>query len=97
MALSSEKKNVEEQFEWQLMKNGETKVKKKKNLPEYLARVFIMSFKEACKDANLNWQLCWLLLTVNLLKLEDELRGKKQRAVWGFQNMQYILNFDGVF
>jgi len=62
------------------------KLKKKKNLPEYLARVFVMSFKEACKDANLN-----------LLKLEDELRGKKQRAVWGFQNMQYILNFDGVF
>lgn len=56
-----------------------------------------MSFKEARNDANLNWQLFWLLLTVNLLKLEDELRGKKQRAIWGFQNMQRILNFDGVF
>lgn len=79
------------------MKNRETKLKKKKNLPEYLARAFIMSFKEACNDANFNWQLFWLLLTVNLLKLEDELRCKKQRALWGFQNMQHILNFDGVF
>lgn len=80
------------------MKNRETKLKKKKKiLPEYLARASIMSFKEVCKDASFNWQWCWLLLTVNLLKLEDELRGKKQRAVRGFQNMQCILNFAGIF
>lgn len=31
------------------------------------------------------------------LKLGDELRGKKQRVIWDFQNMQHILNFDRVF
>lgn len=45
------------------MKNKETKGKK--ILTEYLARTFIVSFQEACKDANSNWQLCWLLLTLN--------------------------------
>lgn len=71
---------VEEPFEWQLTENRETKLKKKIP-PEYLAKMFIMSFKEACKDANSNWHLCWLPLTASLLKLEDELRGKKQRVI----------------
>lgn len=40
-----------------------------------------------------------MLATVDIksLKLEDELRGKKQRVIWNFQNMQHILNFDRVF
>lgn len=40
-----------------------------------------------------------MLATVDIksLKLEDELRGKKQRVIWNFQNMQHILNFDEVF
>lgn len=59
------------------MKHKETKLKKK-ILLEYVARTFIMSAKEACKDANSDWHLCWLLLTVNFLTLEGELRGKKQ-------------------
>jgi len=82
------------------MKNREAKLRRKKmkNLLEELARLFVMSFKEASESASPNWQLCWLLLTVaNLLKLQNELRGEKQRIVWGFQNMQYFLNFDRIF
>ena len=77
---------------------SKTKEKKTKNLPESLAGLFVVSFKEASESASPNWQLCWLLSTVaNLLKLQNELRGEKQRIVWGFQNIQYFLNFDRIF
>lgn len=54
---------------------------KKKNSPEYLARMLMMSLKEAQELANSNWHLCWLLLTTGLLKLEHELRGENAERV----------------
>ena len=77
---------------------SKTKEKKNEKPPRVAGKLFAVSFKEASGSASPNWQLCWLLSTAaNLLKLQNELRGEKQRIVWGFQNMQYFLNFDRIF
>lgn len=64
---------------------------KKKNypiVPGMDIHYVILGSLQGCQP---NWQLCRLLLKVDLLKLEDELRGKKQRMIFKTHSMAYIL------